>query len=113
MSKKTIYEFKLGHGWFKGHKKETDVICTIDSGIAMWHTLILEELADTNKIIERERERVPIKDHTKMGYTMASDGDGIDLGLNRKNHRGTVKHGISHTIKTECDCGVIEIGNAD
>lgn len=45
-----------------------------------------------------------------MGYTMASDGDGIDLGLNRKNHRGTVKHGISHTIKTECDCGVIEIG---
>ena len=57
MSKKTIYEFKLGHGWFKGHKKETDVICTIDSGIAMWHTLILEELADTNKIIERERER--------------------------------------------------------
>lgn len=46
-----------------------------------------------------------------MGYTMASDGDGIDLGLHRKNHRGTVKHGISHTIKTECDCGVLEIGN--
>lgn len=44
-----------------------------------------------------------------MGYTMASDGDGIDLGLSRANHRGTVKHGISHTIKTECDCGVIEI----
>lgn len=44
-----------------------------------------------------------------MGYTMASDGDGIDLGLHRKNHRGTVKHGISHTIKTECDAGVIEI----
>lgn len=44
-----------------------------------------------------------------MGYTMASDGDGIDLGLHRANHRGTVKHGISHTIKTECDCGVIEI----
>ena len=53
-----------------------------------------------------------------MGYTMASDGDGIDLGLHRKNHRGTVKHGISHTIKTEIDCGVIEIehessGNAE
>ncbi len=55
MSKK-YYEFKLGHGWFKGHKKETDVICCIDSGIHMWHTLILEELADTNEIIERKRE---------------------------------------------------------
>lgn len=44
-----------------------------------------------------------------MGYTMASDGDGIDLGLHRANHRGTVKHQISHTIKTEIDCGVIEI----
>lgn len=43
----------------------------------------------------------------------AFDGDGIDLGLMRKNHRGTMKSGISHTIKTECDCGVIEIGNAD
>lgn len=62
----------------------------------------------TNKIIERER--VPIKSNTKAGYTMACDGDGIDLGLNRANHRGTVKHQISHTIKTEIDCGVIEVG---
>ena len=46
-----------------------------------------------------------------MGFAWASDGDGIDLGLvNRKNHRGVVKKGICHTIKTECDCGVIEIG---
>lgn len=96
-----------------GGCKQTDVICTIDSGISKWHTLIMEELVETNEIIERERERerVPIKDHTKMGYTMASDGDGIDLGLHRANHRGTVKHQISHTIKTEIDCGVIEIGN--
>lgn len=65
----------------------------------------------TDKLINAERERVPIVDHTKLGYTMASDGDGIDLGLHRANHRGTVKHGISHTIKTEIDCGVIEIGD--
>ena len=56
-----------------------------------------------------QRERVLIKNNSKLGYTWAEDGDGIDLGLHRKNHRGTVKHGISHTIKTECDCGVIEI----
>lgn len=54
MSKKK-YVYKLPHGWFKGEIKETDIICTIDTGIAMWHTLILE-LADDNKIIERERE---------------------------------------------------------
>ena len=41
MSKK-YYEFKLAHGWYGGGCKETDVICTIDSGIHMWHTLILE-----------------------------------------------------------------------
>lgn len=63
----------------------------------------------TNKLTQRERERVPIKDNTKKGYSLAEDGDGIDLGLHRKNHRGTVQHQISHTIKTEMDCGVIEI----
>jgi len=26
----------------RGGLKETDIICTIDAGIAMWHTLILE-----------------------------------------------------------------------
>ena len=56
----------------------------------------------------RERERVLIKNDRNV--VEAFDGDGIDLGLNRGNHRGTVKHGLSHTIKTECDCGVIEIG---
>jgi len=104
---KRYYELKQGHGWFGGYVKQTDVISCVDSGMWKWHILIAEELVESNEIIERER--VPIVDHTKMGYTMASDGDGIDLGLHRKNHRGTVKHGISHTIKTEIDCGVIEI----
>lgn len=40
----------------RGGCKETDVICTIDSGIDKWHTLIMEELVETNEIIERERE---------------------------------------------------------
>lgn len=39
-----------------GGCKQTDVICTIDSGISKWHTLIMEELVETNEIIERERE---------------------------------------------------------
>ena len=111
MIRKKYYQFKMAHGWFCGGCKETDVICTIDSGIGKWHTLILEELVETNEIIERERERVPIKNNSKQGFLYAYDGDGIDLGVNRKNHRGSVKHGISHTIKTGIDCGVIEIGN--
>ena len=57
MSKnKKYYEFKLAHGWFGGHIKETDVICTIDSGISMWHTLIIEKYEETNEITQRERE---------------------------------------------------------
>lgn len=60
-----------------------------------------------NRITQRERE-IPIKNNSRKGYLMAKDGDGIDLGLNRKNHRGTVKKGISHTLKTGNDCGVVE-----
>lgn len=55
MSKK-YYEFKLAHGWYGGGCKETDVICTIDSGIGMWHILIVEELVEANEITQRERE---------------------------------------------------------
>ena len=38
------YEVKIGHGWNKGHIKEKDIICTIDSGISKWHTLIGEKV---------------------------------------------------------------------
>ena len=57
MSKnKKYYEFKLAHGWYGGGCKETDVICTIDSGIHMWHTLILEETEeDENEDGENKR----------------------------------------------------------
>ena len=37
----------------------------------------------------------------------AYDGDGIDLGLNRKNHRGSVQRGLCHTIKAGLDVGVV------
>lgn len=104
---KKILELKMGHGWFGGYARETDVISTVDSGMSKWHILLVE-LADNNEIPQRERKKVLIKNDKNV--VEAYDGDGIDLGLNRKNHRGTVKHGISHTIKTEIDCGVIEIG---
>lgn len=61
----------------------------------------------SNRTTQRERE-LPIKNNSQKGYLMAKAGDGIDLGLNRKNHRGTVKKGIAHTLKTGSDCGVVE-----
>lgn len=54
---KKIFEFKPGHGWFSGYVRETDVISCIDSGMAKWHILLVEKIEETNKIIERERER--------------------------------------------------------
>ena len=60
--KKKYYELKQGHGWFGGYIKETDVISCVDSGMWKWHILIVEKLAETNKIIERERvEQVRIR----------------------------------------------------
>ena len=107
--KKKYYELKQGHGWFGGYIRETDVISCVDSGMWKWHILLVEKLVETNETTQRERERERILIRNDRNVVEAFDGDGIDLGLMRKNHRGTVKSGISHTIKTECDCGVIEI----
>lgn len=71
----------------------------------------MKKLAQSNKITQRERERVPIKNSTKTGFLWAYHLDSIDISPRMKNHRGTVQHGISHTIKTSIDVGVIEIGN--
>ena len=62
---KKFYQFKLPHGWFGGGWKETDVICTIDAGVSMWHTLIMEELVESNEIIEssyqkQDEERISV-----------------------------------------------------
>ena len=57
---------KIPHGWFRGYVREMDIVDTIDATIMYWHTLIVEELADTNKIIEREREREFLSRMTRM-----------------------------------------------
>ena len=88
--------------------KETDVIDTIESSIGRYDIAIVE-LAEDNEITQRERERVPIKTNNRMGYIMAYDRDSIDISARMVYHRGTVQHGIAHTIKTEIDVGVIEI----
>ena len=46
---------KLPHGWYRGKLIETEIIDTIESSIGRYD-IALVELADDNKIIERERE---------------------------------------------------------
>ena len=52
---KRIMVAKLPHGWYRGKLIETDIIDTIESSIGRYD-IALVELADDNKIIERERE---------------------------------------------------------
>lgn len=57
--------------------------------------------------VVREREsHLKIKNATKKGYLNASDGDGVDLEK-RKGRRGTVQKGVSLTLKTQDDVGVV------
>ena len=53
---KRIMVAKLPHGWYRGKLIETDIIDAIVSSIGRYD-IALVELADDNKIIERERER--------------------------------------------------------
>lgn len=48
-----------------------------------------------------------IVEDTKKGYKVAQLGDGVDIGGRMKNHRGTVQKGLSLTLKTSIDVGVV------
>lgn len=65
--KKKYYEVKVGHGWFGGYMRETDVISTVDSGMWKWHILIAEKFDEMNEIIERERESETMNENRKEG----------------------------------------------
>lgn len=88
-------EIMMPHGEFKGAVRDVEYSCTIKANVGQWHPLIGEE-------------SIMINNATKKGYTEAHPGDGIDLSTRPKNHRGTVQKGISQTIKTTCDVGVVD-----
>lgn len=50
---------------------------------------------------------MPIKNNTKLGYLIAYEGDGVDISKRMIYHRGTVQKGMSLTIKTQIDVGVV------
>jgi DNA (cytosine-5)-methyltransferase 1 len=55
--------------------------------------------------------KIYIKNATKKGYLEATDGDGIDISSRMEHHRGTVQKDKIQTLTTQCDRGVVTIGN--
>lgn len=59
--------------------------------------------------MKQRRERViPIKNNNSKGYALATSGDGIDISSRMEYHRGTVQKGMSQTLDTQCNVGVID-----
>ena len=56
---------------------------------------------------ENGEDLLPIKNATKLGFLLARDGDGVDISGRIQYHRGTVQQGITQTIKTSPDVGVV------
>ena len=59
---------------------------------------------------------IPIKNNTSQGYEMATFGDGINISGRMKYQRGNVQHGLSQTLTTKSNVGIIDelqlLGNA-
>ena len=54
---------------------------------------------------------LPIRTNNKKGHIIEYVGDSIDIFGRMQYHRGTVQHGIAHTLKTTCDVGVLVYDN--
>lgn len=59
------------------------------------------------KLVKVIPNSIPIKNNTKNGYLLASEGDGVDISSRMHHHRGNVQKGKTQTIKTECEIGVV------
>jgi DNA (cytosine-5)-methyltransferase 1 len=51
---------------------------------------------------------VAIRNNNNKGYLIADKGDGIDISSRMKTHRGTVQKGLSQTLDTQCNVGIID-----
>lgn len=74
------------------------------NGIAPTFT---ENHGQVTAIVEDQSEKISIRDATVKGYTEAEEGDGIDIGPRMKYHRGNVQKGMSQTLKTVLEVGVV------
>lgn len=56
----------------------------------------------------KDEEYIPIINCTKDGWLPAYEGDGVNISLRMmKGQRGNVQGGLSLTIKTTIDVGVV------
>lgn len=54
---------------------------------------------------------IPIKENTKQGYALATEGDSINLEQpNSKTRRGRVGKQVAQTLTTSCNQGVLGNG---
>lgn len=51
-----------------------------------------------------------IKENNKKGYAEAEEGDGINIASRMEHQRGNVQKGLSQTLKTQIEVGVIDNG---
>ena len=63
--------------------------------------------AITTRVNDSNNSYLLIKEATKKGYKEAYEGDGIDISGRIETHRGTVQKGMSQTLKTSIDVGVV------
>ena len=63
---------------------------------------VMNNNGEVNAVIEG----IKIKNNTKQGYLVANEYDGLDLET-RKGRRGTVQKGMSQTINTQDNKGVV------
>ena len=65
----------------------------------------------TTGVSFRNNTFLAIKNATKKGYLEAKDGDGIDISSRMEYHRGNVQKDKIQTLTTQCDRGVVVLGN--
>ena len=79
--------------------------------IPVLYTYTVIKLKGCDKLdnfIEIYKDHVKIREATKQGYAIATDGDSINLEQpNSKTRRGRVGHSIAQTLTCSCNQGVI------
>ena len=79
--------------------------------IAATITTAAGQRATDNFVVENEEfltEYIKIRENTKDGYRFATEGDGINISSRMKHQRGNVQYGMSQTLKTSCEVGVLD-----
>lgn len=84
----------------RGSRFESSLKLTNEQDIAGCITTCAGQRPTDNFII--------VRDNTELGYRIAHEGDGINISSRMKHQRGNVQYGLSQTLKTTCEVGVLD-----